>query len=374
MGLSIRQVTCRSDLRRFIFLPEKLHARHPNWVPPLYLDEWNHFSPDKNRAFRYCETLFLLALQGRDVVGRILGIVNLRHNRYRDQKTARFACLEAPEDNEAVAALLGRVEDWARKQGMNRIIGPYGFTDQDPEGFLIDGFEHTPTIGTYYNFEWMPRLVEGQGYAKEVDYVTYRIEIPSPFPEKYERMYERIRRRGTLEAVNLRKRKEAKAWAGRAFRLMNECYAAEGIFGFTPMDEEEMGQLLRRYLPLLDPRFLKGVKRGGDLAGFVIGVPDFTAGLRKARGRLLPFGFFHILQAMKKAEQLVLLLGAIRKEDRWLGIDMLLMMEMGMSAQKAGFRVVDTHHQMETNRKIRGMSEWLGGSVYKRHRVYGKDI
>ena len=155
---------------------------------------------------------------------------------------------------------------------------------------------------------------------------------------------------------------------------MNDAYAEEGIFGFTPMDEEEMGQLLRRYLPLLDPRFLKGVKRGEDLAGFMIGIPDFTAGLRKARGRLLPFGFFHILRAMKNAKQLVLLLGAIRKEDRRLGIDMLLMMGMWMSAQKAGIRVVDTHHQMETNRKIRGGSEWLGGSVYKRYRVYQKNL
>jgi len=182
MGLSIRQVSCRRDLRRFIFLPEKIHARHPNWVPPLYFDEWKSFSPTKNRAFSYCETILLLALKGRDVVGRILGVVNHRHNRYKDQRTARFACLEAPEDEEVVAALLGRVEDWARTQGMNRIIGPYGFTDQDPEGFLIQGFEYPPTIGTYYNFEWMPRLVERQGYAKKVDYVTYRVEIPSPFP------------------------------------------------------------------------------------------------------------------------------------------------------------------------------------------------
>jgi hypothetical protein len=374
MGLTIREAACRRDLRRFIFLPEKIHAQHPNWVPPLYSDEWNTFSPAKNMAFGYCETILLLALQGHDVVGRILGIVNHRHNRYRGQRTARFACLEAPEDEKVVAALVGSVEDWARKQGMNRIIGPYGFTDQDPEGFLIEGFDQAPTIGTYYNFEWMPRLVERQGYAKEVDYVTYRIEIPSPFPEKYLSMYERIKRRGNLEVVGLRTRREAKAWAGHAFRLMNEAYAEEGIFGFTPMDEQEMGQLLRRYLPLLDPRFLKGVKRGEDLAGFMIGIPDFTAGLRKARGRLLPFGFFHILRAMKKTRQLVLLLGAVRKKDRGLGVDLLLMMEMWMSAQKAGIQVVDTHHQLETNRKIRGNSEWLGGSVYKRYRVYGKDL
>ena len=374
MGLSVRQVTCRRDLRRFIFLPEKIHARHRNWVPPLYFDEWNHLSPARNRAFSYCETTLLLALQGGDVVGRILGIVNHRHNRYKGQRTARFACLETREDERVVNTLVGSVEDWARRQGMSRIIGPYGFTDQDPEGFLIEGFEHAPTIGTYYNFEWMPRFVERQGYAKEVDYVTYRIELPPSFPEKYHRMRERIERRGNLEVVRARTKREAKAWAGPALRLMNESYAQEGIYGFTPMDEKEMGRLLRRYLPLLDPRFLKGVKRREELAGFVIGIPDFNEGIRRARGRLLPFGFFHILRAMKKTRQLVLLLGAIRQEDRGLGVDLLLLMEMGLSAQEAGIQVVDTHHQMETNRKIRAVSEWLGGSVYKRYRVYQKAL
>ena len=374
MGLTIRQVTCRRDLRRFTFLPRKIHARHPNWVPPLYRDEWNTFSPARNRAFGYCETLLLLALDGHEPVGRILGIVNHRHNRYRGQRTARFAFLEAPRDEKVVDGLLSSVEEWARKQGMNRIIGPYGFTDQDPEGFLIEGFEHAPTIATYYNFDWMPGLVERLGYAKEVDYVTYRIEVPSAFPEKYHWMCERIQKRGNLEGLRLQTRRETKHWARSAFRLMNEAYAEENIFGFTPMDAEEMERLLQRYLPLLNPRFLKGVRRGGDLAGFVAGIPDFSEGLRRARGRLFPFGLFHILRSMRNAKQLVLLLGAIRKEDRGLGIDLLLMMDMWMSARQAGIRTVDTHHQLETNRKIRAVSEWLGGSVYKRYRVYGKDL
>lgn len=374
MALIIRQVSGPKDLRRFILLAEKLHGRHPNWFHPLYLDEWLQFSPACNPAFAYCDAVFLLAEQDGRTVGRIAGIVNHRHNRYKGEKTARFAWLEAHHDATTVAALLEAVERWAARRAMRRVIGPYGFSDQDPEGFLIQGFEQAPTIGTYANFQWLPQVVERQGYAKQVDYVTYRIDVPAVMPARYHAMQARLLQRGHLKLVSVRNRRQARTWAGPAFDLMNEAYAQAGIYGFTPMDEPEKKRLLRRYLPLLDHRFLKGVTRGRHLAGFVIGIPDFTDGLRKARGRLLPFGFVHLLRSMRTARRLVLLLGAIRQADRGLGVDLLLMMEMWRAALNAGMREVDTHHQLETNTKIRAVSEWLGGSVTKRYRVFGKDI
>jgi len=375
MEVTVRQVTCRSDLRDFIFLPEKLHAGHPNWLPPFYKDEWTQLDPNKNRAFSYCDTVLLLAFRGSGIAGRAMGIINRRYNHHRSERSARFACLEAAEDDDSVLKpLLDYIENWAREKGMEKIIGPFGFSDQDPSGFLVEGFEFPPTISTYFNFEWMPAALERRGYEKEVDYVTYRIAVPDHFPEHYHRMFERIRRRGRLEIVRVHSKKEAEIWARPALRLMNESYDEEMIYGFSPMDDAEVESLLRRYLAVLDPRFLFGVKAGDELAGFVAGIPDFSAGIRKARGRFFPLGFLKILLSAKRAEQLVLLLGAVKKEYRGLGIDLLLMMEMWMSARKAGIRVVDTHHQMETNRKIRSVSEWLGGTIYKRHRVYRKNL
>jgi hypothetical protein len=375
MEVTVRQVICRRDLREFIFLPEKVHAQHRNWLPPVYRDEWSYFNPKKNKAFAECDSILLLALRGSEIVGRIMGIIHPRHNLLKFEKNARFACLESFEDDDAVMKpLLESVENWARVKGMEKMVGPFGLSDQDPSGFLIEGFEHPPTISTYYNYEWIPGALERQGYRKEVDYVTYRIEVPADFPDRYHRMYERILARGRLEILRIRSRKEAEAWAKHAFRLMNESYADEEIYGFSPMEREEMEFLLRRYMSILDPRFLFGIKKRNDLVGFVAGVPDFSAGIRNARGRLFPFGFLKILLSMRRATQLVLLLGAIKKEYRGLGIDLLLMLEMWMSARKAGMRVVDTHHQMETNRKMRAVSEWLGGTVYKRHRVYRKDL
>ncbi len=374
MGLHIREVSGPGELRSFIFLPEKIHAHHRHWVPPIYLDERSNFNPTKNHAFSHCDTLLLLAHSGRRAVGRIMGIINHRYNRYRGEKTARFACLEAYEDGEVVAALLKRVEDWAREAGMERVIGPYGFSDQDPSGFLVQGFEYPPTIATYYNFEWMPRMLEKMGYEKEVDYVTYRIEVTPEQPETYHRMVERILKRGNFEILKFRSRREAVAWAKPAFRLMNVAYAEEAMYGFCPLEEEEMDRLISRYFSFLDPRFLLAVRAGGELAGFVIGIPDFTEGIRRARGRLSPLGLLRIWLSMRNTRQLVLLLGAIKREYRGLGIDLLLMMEMWNSARKAGMLLVDTHHQMENNRKIRAVSEWISGALYKRHRVYRKPL
>jgi hypothetical protein len=168
MPIEVRELKARRDLRAFIHLPEKLHKDHPNWVPPIYMDEWKYFNAKKNKAFGYCPATFLLAYRDGQLVGRIMGIINTRFNEHRKEPLARFGYLEAIEDQEAVHALLSRVEEWARGRGMTRIVGPYGFSDQDPEGYLIEGFDHRATIATYYNFEWLPRMVENEGYVKDM--------------------------------------------------------------------------------------------------------------------------------------------------------------------------------------------------------------
>jgi hypothetical protein len=282
--------------------------------------------------------------------------------------------LETPEDPEIVHALLARVEEWARRQGMTRIIGPYGFSDQDPEGFLIDGFENRATIATYYNFEWMPGLVEREGYVKDMDYFVYKVEVPPELPDFYRKIYERGLRRGGFEIVEFRKRKEVKPWIRPILNLMNECYTAGNIYGFAPLDEKEMDDLAKRYLPILDPRFLKVVAKDGEPLGFIVGIPDMTAGIQKARGRLFPFGFIPILRAAKTTRQLDLLLGAVKEKYRGQGLDVLFGARMLMSAREAGMAFMDSHHEMESNVRVRAIMERMGGQIYKRFRVYQKSL
>jgi len=374
MDVSVKQLTSRKDLKTFIYLPEKIHAGHKNWVPPLYIDEWKYFNAKKNKAFAYCDTILLLAYRGKKVVGRIMGIINSRYNEFRREKTARFGYLETWEDEEVIKALLTHVEDWARRKGMTKIVGPYGFTDQDPEGFLIEGFESRATIATVYNFEGMPCLVEKQGYTKDVDYVVYKLDVPKELPEFYKKIYERAQRKANFEIVEFRKRKELKPMVKPVLSLMNECYSQSMIYGYTPLDEKEMTSLAKRYIPVLDPKFLKVVKKGDEIVSFVIGIPDMTEGIQKARGRLFPFGLLKILRAAKKTKQLDLLLGAIKEEYRGRGLDVMMGVKMLASAQEAGLEWIDTHHEMETNVRVRAEMEKMGGKIYKRFRVFQKAL
>ena len=374
MPIEIREVLSNKDLKTFIYLPEKIHAGHENWVHPIYMDDWKYFDKKKNKAFGYCDTILLLAWKDGRPVGRAMGIINHRFNEHRNEKTARFGYLDIYEDKETLHAILSFIEDWARAKGMTKIVGPYGFSDQDPEGFLIEGFEHRATIATYYNFEWMPKFLEDEGYAKDNDWFVYKLDVPKELPEFYKKIYERAMKRGTYEIIEFRKRKELKPWIRPILSLMNECYMAGNIYGFAPLEEEEMDDLAKRYLPVVDPRFVKAVKKDGEAVAFIIAMPDMTEGIRKARGRLLPFGFIHVLRAAKKTKQLDLLLGAVKEQYRGQGLDVLMGVKTLMSAHEAGYEMMDTHHEMEANVKVRAEMERMGGIIYKRYRAFYKMV
>ncbi|MBP1659625.1 MAG: hypothetical protein H6P95_817 [Candidatus Aminicenantes bacterium] len=372
MPTEIREVRSRKDLKTFIYLPEKIHAAHENWVHPLYMDDWKYFDKGKNKAFGYCDAILLVAWKDGRPAGRIMGIINHRFNEHRNERTGRFGYLDCYEDREVFTALLRAVEDWARAKGMTKIVGPYGFSDQDPEGFLIEGFDHRATIATYYNFEWMPKYLEDDGYAKDIDWFVYKLEVPKEPPALYRKIFERAMKRGTFEVVEFKTRKEIKPWIRRVLGLMNECYMAGNIYGFAPLDDQEMDDLAKRYLPVLDPRFVKVIAKDGEVVAFVIAMPDMTEGIRKARGRLLPFGFVHILRAAKRTKQLDLLLGAIKEKYRGQGLDALMGIKVLIAAHEAGYEMMDTHHEMESNIRVRAEMERQGGTIYKKFRAFYK--
>ncbi len=376
MAVEIREIAPQKgkDLKTFILLPEKIHAGHANWVNPLVSDDLKYFDSKKNKAFSYCDTILLLACKDGRPAGRIMGIINHRYNEHRNEKTARFGYLETYEDREVFRALLRTIEDWARAKGMTKMVGPYGFSDQDPEGWLIEGFDHRATFATYYNFEWMPRWLEEEGYTKDNDWFVYKLDVPKEIPELYKKNYERHMKRGTYEVVEFKKRKEIRPWIHKVLGLMNETYTAGNIYGYAPLDEQEMDELANRFLPYLDPRFVKVVAKDGEVLSFIVAMPDMSEGLRKARGRLLPFGFIHILRAAKKTKQLDLLLGATKEAYRGKGLDALMGVKVLESASKAGIEMMDTHHEMEANVRVRAEMERMGGTIYKKFRAFQKAL
>ena len=371
-AVTIREVATARERRAFVRLPFDLHRGHAAWVPPLISEERVMLDPRKNPALASCDTTFALAFRGETPCGRVVGIVNRREVAARGTKAARFGWLECPEDPEVARALLGWVERWAKGLGMERLVGPMGFSDQDPEGLWIEGFEHEPTIATCANHPWLGRLVEACGFGKEIDFVVYKAPIGPTLPPFYEKVAARVGARSEYRILEFRSRKELAPWAATIIRLMNETYAE--LYGYVPLDEAEIEALARKYLPLLDPRFVKVGLKGETPIGFLVAMPNIDPGLRKAKGRLFPIGFIHVLRAARASKQLDLLLGGIRVEDRGKGADILGLAAVIRSAIAAGLTSFDSHVELETNLRVRAEMERLGATVCKRYRIYGKPI
>jgi hypothetical protein len=372
MSVEIKEVTSNKERKEFVFFSEKIHKDHSGWVPPVYSHEWKYLDPRKNRAFSYSDSVLALAISNGTIVGRIMGIINRRSNDYNKERNARFSHFECLDDQDIAQKLLTYVENWARTKGMVKIVGPMGFNNQDPAGFLIEGFEHNPTFSTYYNFPYINQLVINEGYSKEVDYVVYKVIIPDEIPEFYAKINNRITSRGGYTLQQFSKRRQIKPFIIPILELMNECFVE--LYGFQPLDNAEMQNLAKRFLPVLDPRFVKVVTKDSEVIGFNIAMPNLSEGIRKAKGRLTPLGIIHILREAKRTKQLDSLIGAIKKEYRGRGIDVMMGYSTLVAAQNAGFEFADSHHELEDNLLVRAEMERLGGKIYKRYRIYQKDL
>ncbi len=374
MEIQIRPVKNRKDLKRFIHLPAKIHTTHANWVPPIYMDEWIFFNPKKNRAFSYSDTILYLAYKEGMLAGRVMGIINHKYNDASGDQDGRFCFLETYKDYEVAKALLKAVEDWARAKGMKNLVGPLGFSDKDPQGMLIEGFNEPIVISSNANFSYMVNFLERAGYEKKTDLVVYKVIIPKVIPDFYRKIYERtIRNNPGLNFVDLKTKRQIKPYIRPVLTLVNDTF--KDIYAFAAMSEQEMDEFASRYIMILDPRFIKIIENEKkEVIAFVLGIPDISAGIKKSKGYVFPTGFISILRSQKTTKQLTLLLGAIREDCRNMGLNTALGIKMLEEAHKAGLEYLDSHLELETNFKIRAEMEKMGGVVYKRYRIYTRGI
>jgi len=374
MEITVRPVCTRRDMRTFIHLPSKIHKGHDNWIPPLYSDDWEYFDSRRNKSFSYSDVILLLAYRGERPVGRIMGIINRKYNEIHRELNARFNFLEAWDDPEVIRTLLNHVEEWARIKGMKKLVGPLGFSDKDPQGFLVDGFHQPIVIASHCNYAYMVDHLRALGYQKEIDLVVYHIDIPDETPPLYLKIAERARKNNPgVRLLEFTRRKDLKQWVRPIFTLVNKTFTE--IYGFMPFTLEEMDDFANRYLLIMDPRFIKAmVDEDGKMVAFIIAMPDISKGIKRSRGYLFPFGILHILLAGRRTRQLNLLLGAIDPGYQNRGLDTIMGEAMLISARKAGLRAIDSHLEMESNSKVRAEMEYMGGKVYKVYRVHGKRL
>ena len=373
-SITIQEVNSKKELKKFIHLPAAIHKDHSNWVPPIYMDDWEFFNPKKNKSFDSCDTLLLLAYRNNKVVGRIMGVIHRKYNEKHQETFARFAFFETWNDLEVAKALIQSVENWAREKGMSRLVGPLAFSDKDPQGFLIEGYDEPAVIAANCNFPYQVELLEKNQYTKEVDLVEYKINIPNPLPEFYLKIEERATRMNQgLRVLEFSSRTKVKPFIHPVLRLLNATFTE--IFGFTPFTEAEMDDFANRYLFLINPRFIKVVANSqNEVVAFVIGMSHIGDGIQKAKGYLFPFGIFKIFAAARKTNQLNLLLGGVDPAYRGKGLDVMMGVKMMQSAIAQGKTIIDSHLELETNTKVRSEMEKMGGVVYKRFRIFGKDL
>ena len=379
-SVQIKRVETKKDLKAFIECHYDLYEGNQYDAPNLYSDEFNTLSKDKNAAFDFCEAEYFLALKEGKVVGRVAAIINNKANEKWDKQDVRFGWIDFIDDIEVSKALLKAVEDYGREKGMTSVVGPLGFTDMDPEGMLTWGFDQLGTMATIYNYDYYPKHMEKLGgWEKDNDYVEYRLDVPETAPEKYTKIAEMVEKRYNLHARKLTKKEIFEGGYGKKlFDLINVTYSH--LYGFSELSERQIDQYVKMYFPLADLDLITVVEDGNkdnQLVGLAITIPSLTRALQKChRGRLFPFGWWHLLRAIKfhKTEVVDLLLIGVLPEYRSKGANSLVFADLIPRYVKYGFKWGETHVEMETNESVQ--SQWgpLDPTMHKKRRCYRKAI
>ncbi len=371
--IEVRVADTGDMLELYLTLPSIIHANNPHFVPSLYRDEKEFHNPLKNKNLKCSEYIRLIAFRDNQPVGRIMGIISHDWNEGHHEKCARFYQLDSLSEFEIVSTLVGYIETWAESYGMERIIGSFGFSDKDPQGIQIEGFEYPPVIASVSSSPLLGNLIESCGFTKFKDCVSYRVEIPDHIPEEYEKIIQRITDNHRLKLIEFNSRKQLRRYFTPLMELMNEGY--KNIYGFIPLTQEDIEILASRYIALLDPKLVKIIiDNNSKPVAFVIAMANISEGLKKSSGYIFPFGFIHILKALWCSKQIDLLLGTVSEHYRGRGLNVMLGVALMKSARNKGMKIMDSHLIMEDNRLMRAEMEKIGGKLCKRYRIYQKAI
>ena len=364
----------RGQVRAFLDLPYRLYAGHPLWVPPLRMDVELQLNRDKYPYYRHSDADFFVARRNGRIVGRIAVLENRRYNRTHDVHTAQFYFFECEEDFSAAEALFEQAGDWARRRGLDTLVGPKGFAPLDGYGFLVDGFEFRPAMTMMnYNAPYYPAFVERLGFTKVVDFVSCYLGAGQfHLPERVHRIAERAAERSGLRVVRFRSKKELRAWADRIGRAYNQAFVAN--WEYYPLTDEEIRFVTDSVLSVADPKLIKIIARGDEAVGFLFAFRDVSTGLQRCRGRLFPFGILHLLWDMRQTDWVAINGAGILPEYQGRGGNALLYSEMEKTIRESGFRHADLTQVAESAVQMRRDLETVGGVAYKNHRVYSRKL
>ena len=375
MAITIKKVETSKELKQFIRFNYEMYKDNPYSVPDLYDDMLNTFSRKKNAAFEFCEADYFLAYKDGKLVGRVAAIMNNRANETWNKKEVSFGWIDFIDDAEVSDALLKTVEAWGKERGATEIVGPLGFTDFDAEGMLVEGFDQLSTMATIYNYPYYPEHMVKHGYEKDADWVEFKIYIPDAIPDKHKRISEIIMRKYGLKIVKCTS-KDIKKYGQAIFDLLTEAYSQ--LYGYSALSPKQIKQYIKMFLPILDLRMVSLVVVSEDqVIAAGISMPSLSEALQKAKGRLLPFGWYHLLKVIflkKYPKVLDLLLVAVKPEYQNKGVNALLFYDLIPVYQKIGFEYAESNPELELNDKVQAQWEYFKTEQHKRRRCFKKNI
>ena len=376
MSIEIRPVRTRSELKKFVNFPEKLYRHNPYYVPPLVFDQLDTLDQKKGAAQEFCDSELYLAYKDGELAGRVAAIVNHRANEQWNHKEVRFGWYDFIEDKEVAQALMDKVYEFGRKFQMESVVGPLGFTDFDPEGMLVEGYDQLSTMALIYNFPYYNDYLNEMGFGKDADWIEYIVTVPEEMPERWPRLSAIIEQRANVHVRQLtRKIIRKEDYGHKVFRCINECY--KDLYNFTVLPDHMAEKYLGFYLSILDLRFLSMVENDkGELVAFGISMPSIVKALQKTRGKLFPFGWWPLLKAMfvKHDEMAELLLIGVRPDYQNSGVNSLVFMDMFRKFHALGIKHCESNAVLETNLKNQAQFREFNPVSKKRRRSYDKKL
>ena len=375
MAIEIRKIDTKCGLKKFVKWGIDLYKGNECFVPPLVMDDVNTLDPHNNPAFDFCESIYFMAYDDGKPVGRIAGIINNVVNEKTGKKTLRFGWVDFIDDPRVSEALFRAVEVWGRSKGMEEIVGPLGFSDMDPEGMLVEGFDQEGTMATIYNYPYYPKHLEAMGFEKEADWVEFRMTVPDGIPERYQRISDIIKRKYELSTPKYTSAKKLVKDYGQAiFQLINEAYSE--LYGYSPLTPRQINRYISMYIPVLRlDNISLIVDKDKKLIGVGIAMPSMSKALIKCRGRMFPFGWIHLLKALRGQNDVVdLLLVAVKPEYQSKGVNSLLFTDLIPCFIKNGYKFAESNPELELNQKVQSQWGYFETRQHKRRRAYRKPL
>ena len=376
MAVTIKEVVSRRDLRTFVNFPEKLYRDNPYYVPPLVFDQMDTLDQKKGAAQEFCDSKLFLAYKDGELAGRVAAIVNHRANEQWNHKEVRFGWIDFIDDPEVSKALMDQVEAFGRSFGMESVVGPLGFTDFDPEGMLIEGYDALSTMALIYNFPYYNDHMAALGFEKDADWIEYKVYIPQECPPRWDRMFNIISQRTNCHLRPLtRKIIRQEDYGHKVFKCINDCY--KDLYNFTVLPQQMADKYLGFYLSILDLNYLSMVENEkGELVAFGITMPSIARALQKCRGKLFPFGWWHVAKSLfwKHEEGAEMLLVGVHPDYQNSGINSLLFMDMFKKYRERGVVWAESNAILETNLKNQSQFRDFNPECRKRRRSYIKKL